>query len=425
MVKDTGAVEWAGVAVTLLELGNYSLLTAEHTEMLVNVYAPAAGETVKLKLENSADATESVEADLVTTTAGWQTMRFDFTNHTDGTPAFDPSVVYDKIAFFPSLGDAGAGQTYYLDDVRFLDAVPELVIPTVTLTVDWDSRANVYEIDGERGAPIEFEPGTNYVLDITALSGYEDFFQISSTPDGINNGGTPFADSSVVLRDVGNGQILIYPTDDTPTLYYYDTSYADAGGAMYAPVVLTVTASGGKYFIDGVEQGFVDLDPGKVYKFDVSDQSMSSHPLALSTTADGTHGGGNEYSDADYSVAQDGTITLFVDDSTPTLYYYCEAHRNMGGEAALYAPIPPTPTGGVVLDFEDMPLTVMAHTTSRQMPSSVTVTTREPRLVLAMVWRRSRRSTVPLTGRCWWLRRLLTRGGGVVLPWCLSTLVRT
>ena len=81
--------------------------------------------------------------------------------------------------------------------------------------MDWDSRANVYEIDGERGAPIEFEPGTNYVLDITALSGYEDFFQISSTPDGINNGGTPFADSSVVLRDVGNGQILIYPTDDT------------------------------------------------------------------------------------------------------------------------------------------------------------------------------------------------------------------
>ena len=80
VVKDTGAVEWAGVAVTYPSgLGNYSLLTAEHTEMLVNVYAPAAGETVKLKLENSADATESVEADLVTTTAGWQTMRFDFT----------------------------------------------------------------------------------------------------------------------------------------------------------------------------------------------------------------------------------------------------------------------------------------------------------------------------------------------------------
>ena len=148
------------------------------------------------------------------------------------------------------------------DDVRFLDAVPEVVIPTVTLTVDWDnSRANVYEIDGEATALIEFEPD-NYILDITALSGYEDFFQISSTPDGINNGGTPFADSSVVQRDVGNGQILIYPTDDTPALYYYDT-YTPVRAMRCMPIVLTVTASGGKYFIDGVEQGFIDLDPGQ------------------------------------------------------------------------------------------------------------------------------------------------------------------
>ena len=109
VVKDTGAVEWAGVAFTFpAALGHYSLLTAEHTEMLINVYAPAAGETVRVKLENSADATKSVEADLVTTTAGWQTMRFDLTTHVNGTPAFDPSVVYDKMAFFPSFGDAGA-----------------------------------------------------------------------------------------------------------------------------------------------------------------------------------------------------------------------------------------------------------------------------------------------------------------------------
>ena len=74
-------------------------------------------ETIKLKLENSADATESVEADMVTTTAGWQTMRFDFTNHTDGTPAFDPAVVYDTFVVFHSLGDAGSGQTYFFDDV--------------------------------------------------------------------------------------------------------------------------------------------------------------------------------------------------------------------------------------------------------------------------------------------------------------------
>ena len=46
----------------------------------------------------------------------------------------------------------------------------------------------------------------------------------------------------------------------------------------------------------------------------------------------------------------DGTVTLTVDDQTPVLYYYCEAHSGMGGVAALEAPVtgvaPPTPTGG-------------------------------------------------------------------------------
>ena len=55
--------------------------------------------------------------------------------------------------------------------------------------------------------------------------------------------------------------------------------------------MITVTAASGKYYMDGVEQGFVDLDPGTTYVFDVSHSSMGRHPLALSTTADGTHGG--------------------------------------------------------------------------------------------------------------------------------------
>ena len=108
-----------------------------------------------------------------------------------------------------------------------------------------------------------------------------------------------------------------------------------------APTVISVTAAGGKYYMDGVEQGFVDLDPGTTYVFDVSDGSMAYHPLAFSTTEDGTHGGGAEYADADYSVAADGTVTLVVDDSTPVLYYYCEAHSGMGGVAALEVPAEP------------------------------------------------------------------------------------
>ena len=52
-----------------------------------------------------------------------------------------------------------------------------------------------------------------------------------------------------------------------------------------------VTASGGKYYIDGVEQAEVRLEQGKTYRFDTSDSSMFIHPFLFSTTSDGIHGG--------------------------------------------------------------------------------------------------------------------------------------
>ena len=59
----------------------------------------------------------------------------------------------------------------------------------------------------------------------------------------------------------------------------------------------------------------------------------------------------------------DGTITLTVDDDTPILYYYCEAHPNMGGMAALEAPPvvvdgPQEAAPSVTLDVDDIDLYV-------------------------------------------------------------------
>ena len=44
--------------------------------------------------------------------------------------------------------------------------------------------------------------------------------------------------------------------------------------------------------------------------------------------------------------------------------------------------VPPTPTGGVVLDFGGIPRMAMAHTSSRRVPSTATVGTKQTRLVL-------------------------------------------
>ena len=52
---------------------------------------------------------------------------------------------------------------------------------------------------------------------------------------------------------------------------------------------------GNKYNIGGSAQPTLTLVEGSTYKFDQSDASNSGHPLRLSITSDGSHGGGSEY----------------------------------------------------------------------------------------------------------------------------------
>ena len=102
-------------------------------------------------------------------------------------------------------------------------------------------------------------------------------------------------------------------------------------------VTVVSTGSGNKYFIDGVQQDTVNLAEGYTYKFDQADSSNATHPLRLSTTSDGTHNSGSEYTTG---VTTNGTpgsagayTQIVVAASAPTLYYYCSAHPNMGGTA--------------------------------------------------------------------------------------------
>lgn len=102
-------------------------------------------------------------------------------------------------------------------------------------------------------------------------------------------------------------------------------------------VTVVSTASGNKYFIDGVQQDTLDLYEGNTYRFDQSDSSNSGHPLRLSETPNGTHGGGSAYTTG---VTTNGTpgssgayTQITVANPAPTLYYYCSVHSGMGGQA--------------------------------------------------------------------------------------------
>jgi hypothetical protein len=85
--------------------------------------------------------------------------------------------------------------------------------------------------------------------------------------------------------------------------------------------------TGNRYFIDGVQQKTLVVKAGQTYKFSYP----SAHPFKFSTTANGTHVGGSEYTTGVTVGTNEVTIVIPNSSSITSLYYYCSAHSGMGG----------------------------------------------------------------------------------------------
>lgn len=98
--------------------------------------------------------------------------------------------------------------------------------------------------------------------------------------------------------------------------------------------------SSNKYAIDGstaTSDVTLLLTEGSTYRFDQSASSNSGHPLRFSSTPNGTHDGGSEYTTGVTTSGTPGNAGAYtqivVASGAPTLYYYCTNHSSMGWKA--------------------------------------------------------------------------------------------
>ena len=90
----------------------------------------------------------------------------------------------------------------------------------------------------------------------------------------------------------------------------------------------------------------------------MSDSSVDGHPLKLSTTSNGSHGGGstystnvtylldgtsvseaNYYNTTNFNAASSRILKIVVASGAPTLYYFCHYHSGMGGQLNTLIPV--------------------------------------------------------------------------------------
>ena len=99
---------WAGITV----LENFCFNYGVGGSATANVYAPAAGLPMMLKLEgpNTGWDGDDVEKTATTWRAGWQQLKWDLTGVTGN---------HSKVALFPNFNVADNGRVFFLDDLAF------------------------------------------------------------------------------------------------------------------------------------------------------------------------------------------------------------------------------------------------------------------------------------------------------------------
>ncbi|MFM6963503.1 MAG: family 16 glycosylhydrolase, partial [Micrococcales bacterium] len=213
-----GNVSWSGV--TFFAPTGTQLINTSRLSISANVWALAAGQILRMKVENNADINAAVETDAVTSTSGWQRLTWNFSSNATGTPAFNASTTYDKLSIFPEFGSTTSGDVFWIDDVALLGATPPAVgapAPTASPT------------------PTTPAAGVKTLLWAQEFAG-----AANSAPD-----------SAAWLADLGDGSQYGNPGWGNGELEYYTNTAAKVDGQGNLAITATKNASSTPCYIAG------------------------------------------------------------------------------------------------------------------------------------------------------------------------------
>ena len=265
----------------------------------------------------------------------------------------------NELKVYKSSGWSAAGSTVNGTSARFTYTVSS---STTTITGNDDNGntlaydagfADVY-LNGVKmvnGSDVTVTSGSSIVFasaigasgtDTVDIIAFGTFNVAAISANNITSGTMAIARGGTGLSTLGSaGQALVVnPAGNA--LQYANASSAEVYGFNLSFVASTVNytvtsasyAGANRFHIMGVPQRTLELIEGNTYVFTYP----SSHPFALSTTADGSHGGGSEYTTGVTRDSSANTLTYVVPTGAPQLYYYCTSHSGMGGTANTPAP---------------------------------------------------------------------------------------